>query len=145
MLAVVTFPCMIRLRVVYGGWRVGQVLPPWQNRQISALDETADAPQSCLFSLLSSLQFYKQLSLFLRISSPASPSQSLAGGPPPFPWEIVHILQEFSLGKKGIRPEAQRAALQIPQGIITPRKATPKKTTHSRAAPQYPRGQSVHS
>ena len=56
---VVTFPCMIRLRVVYGGWRVGQVLPPWQNRQISALDETADAPQSCLFSLLSSSQFYK--------------------------------------------------------------------------------------
>ena len=44
----------IRLRVVYGGRRVGQVLPSYQNRQISALDETADAPQSSLLSLLSS-------------------------------------------------------------------------------------------
>ena len=59
---VVTFPCgivhilvMIRLRVVYGGRRVGQVLPSYQNRQKSALDETADVPQSSLFSLLSSL------------------------------------------------------------------------------------------
>ena len=49
---VVTFPCgnvhilvMIRLRVVYGGRRVDQVLPSYQNRQISALDETAEAPQ----------------------------------------------------------------------------------------------------
>ena len=49
----VTFPCgkvdilvMTRSRVVYGGRRVGQVLPSYQNRQISALDETADAPQS---------------------------------------------------------------------------------------------------
>ena len=57
---VVTFPCgtvhilvMIRLRVVFGGRRVGQVLPSYQNRQISALDETADAPQSSLFSLFS--------------------------------------------------------------------------------------------
>ena len=47
----VTLPCgivhilvMIRLRVVYGGRRVGQVLPSYQNRQIGALDETADAP-----------------------------------------------------------------------------------------------------
>ena len=39
---------MIRLRVVFGGRRVGQVLPSYQNRQISALDETADAPQSRL-------------------------------------------------------------------------------------------------
>ena len=46
---VFTFPCgivhilvMIKLRVVYGGWRVGQVLPSYQN------------PQSSLFSLLSS-------------------------------------------------------------------------------------------
>ena len=46
---------IIRFRVVYGGRRVGQVLPSYQNRQISALDETADAPQSSLFSLLSSL------------------------------------------------------------------------------------------
>ena len=59
---VVTFPCgivhilvMIKLRVVFGGRRVGQVLPSYQNRQMSALDETADAPQSGLFSLLSFL------------------------------------------------------------------------------------------
>ena len=59
---VVTFPhgivhilVMIRLRVENGGRRVGQVLPSYQNRQTSALDETADAPQSGLFSLLSSL------------------------------------------------------------------------------------------
>ena len=59
---VVTFPCgivhilvMIRLRVVYGGRRVDQVLLLYQNRQIGALDETADAPQSSLslFPLLS--------------------------------------------------------------------------------------------
>ena len=55
---VVTFLCgivhilvMIRLRVVCGGRRVGQVLPSYQNRQIGAFDETADAPQSGLFSL----------------------------------------------------------------------------------------------
>ena len=42
---------VIRLRVVYGGRRVGQVLPSYQNRQISALDETADAPRSSLFPL----------------------------------------------------------------------------------------------
>ena len=83
-LLVVTFPCgivhilvMIRLRVVFGGRRVGQVPPSYQNRQISALDETADAPQSSLFFLLSALrsplssllspsQFYKYLSLFSR-------------------------------------------------------------------------------
>ena len=52
----VTFPCgivhllvMIRLRVVYGRRRVGQVPPSYQNRQI--------APQSSLFSLLSSFSF----------------------------------------------------------------------------------------
>ena len=56
---VVTFPCgivhilvMIRLRVLFGGRRVGQVPPSHQNRQISALDKTADAPQSSLFSSL---------------------------------------------------------------------------------------------
>ena len=38
-----------------GGRRVGQVLPSYQNRQISALDETADAPQSSLSSPLLSL------------------------------------------------------------------------------------------
>ena len=54
---VVTFTCgivhilvMIRLRVVHGGRRVGQVLPSYQNRQISTLDVTADAPQSSLFT-----------------------------------------------------------------------------------------------
>ena len=53
---VVTFPCgtvhtlvMIRLRVAFGGRRVGQVLPSYQNRQIGAIDETADALQSSLF------------------------------------------------------------------------------------------------
>ena len=73
---VVTLPCgivhilvMIRLRVVFGGRRVGQVLPSYQNRQISALDETADAPQSSLSSLLS-----KYLSLFSRFRSLAVPS-----------------------------------------------------------------------
>ena len=91
---VVTFPCgivhilvVVRLRVVYGG-RVGQVLPSYQNRQISALDETADAPQFSLFSFLSSLfsllfsllsflsssQFYQYLSLFSRFRSlPGAP------------------------------------------------------------------------
>ena len=57
---VVTFPCgivhilVIKLKDVNGGRRVGQVLPSYQNRQISALDETADAPQSSPFSLLPS-------------------------------------------------------------------------------------------
>ena len=45
----------IRLRVVYGGRRVIEGLPSYQNRQSSALDETAYAPQSSLFSLLHSL------------------------------------------------------------------------------------------
>ena len=59
---VVTFPngivhilVMIRLRVACGGRRVGQVQPAYQNRQIGAPDETADAPQSSLCSLLYSL------------------------------------------------------------------------------------------
>ena len=67
---------MTRLRVVFGGRRVGQVLPSYQIRQISALDETADAPQSSLFSLLlfllssslSSLFFSLLLSLLLSSS-----------------------------------------------------------------------------
>ena len=73
---VVTFPLgivhvlvMIRLRVVYGGWRVGQVLPSYQKHQISALDETADAPQSSLFSLLFSL-LTSLFSSSLLLSSP---------------------------------------------------------------------------
>ena len=75
---VVTFPCgivhtlvMIRFRVEKRGRRVGQVLPSHQNRQISALDETADAPHSSLFSLLSSLFSLLSslaLSLFLSFS-----------------------------------------------------------------------------
>ena len=76
---VVTFPCgivhilvMIRLRVVYGGRRVGQVLSSSQNRQISAFDETANAPQSSLFSLLSSL--FLSFSLF-SLSRPVERSQ----------------------------------------------------------------------
>ena len=60
---VVTFPCgivhilvMIRLRVAYGGRRVGQAPPSHQIRQKSALDETADALQSSpFFSLVPSL------------------------------------------------------------------------------------------
>ena len=84
---VVTFPCgmvhilvMIRLRVVFCGRRVGQVLPSHQNRQISALDETADAPQSNL-SLLFSLSLPLHLSSFSTyLSSPDSvPSQSPPG------------------------------------------------------------------
>ena len=61
---VVTFPCrivhilvMIRLRVVYGGRRVGLILSSYQNRQIGTLDETADAPQSGLFLFSSLLSF----------------------------------------------------------------------------------------
>ena len=46
---VVTIPCGIVLYVVR--W-VCQVLPSYQNRQIGALDETADAPQSSLLSSL---------------------------------------------------------------------------------------------
>ena len=53
-LVTIWFSVKIRLRVVYGERRAGQVLPSYQNRQISALDEAADAPQSSLFSLLSS-------------------------------------------------------------------------------------------
>ena len=78
---VVTFPCgtvhilvLIRLRVVFGGRRVGQVLPSYQNRQIGALGETADAPllfSSLLFSslLFSSLLFSSLLFSSLLFSS----------------------------------------------------------------------------
>ena len=59
--SIVTFACgimhilvMIRLRAENGGRRVGHVLLLYQNRQISALGETADAPQSSLLPLLSS-------------------------------------------------------------------------------------------
>ena len=62
---------MIRLRVVYGVRRRSQVLPSHQNRQISALDETADAPHSSLFSLLLSSLFFSLLfsvSIFFSLS-----------------------------------------------------------------------------
>ena len=118
---VVTFPCgivhilvMIRLRVVYGGRRVGQVLPSYQNRQISALDETADAPQSSLFSLLSSsLQFYLYLSLFIRI-------RSLAGGPPFSLRNSPHSAIVWpSPRNKGEPPCGSQGGSLIPWGIIT--------------------------
>ena len=119
---------VVRLRVVYGGW-VGQVLPSYQNRQISALDETADAPQSSLFSFLSSLfsllfsllsflsssQFYQYLSLFSRFRSLPG---VLPGAAPLIPWRIMNIPKRHS---------------------------GPEKTTHSRAAPQFSQGKSVHS
>ena len=92
---VVTFPCgivhilvTIRLRVENGGRRVGQVLRSYQNRQISALDETADAPQSSLFSLhLSSFNTY--------LSSPSSgPSQSPRGSLAGVPWAALLFPRE---------------------------------------------------
>ena len=67
---------MIRLRVVYGGRRVGQVPPSYQNRQIGAFDETADAPQSGL--LFSSLLFPSLL-----FSSPLLSSLPLLSSSPP--------------------------------------------------------------
>ena len=109
---VVTFPCgmvhimvMIRLRVVFGGRRVGQVLPSNQNHQIGAFDETADAPQSSLFSLLF---FSLQLSsINTYLSSPAR--SHLAGrsrAAPLVSCGIMHILKKFArrLGKKESRP-----------------------------------------
>ena len=73
----------IRLRVEKSGRRVGQVLPSYQNRQISALDETADAPQSGLSSLLLSclcLSSFVFSSLFLCLL-PLSLSVSLSLSP----------------------------------------------------------------
>ena len=79
---VVTIPCgivhilvMIRLRVVYGGRWVGQVLPSYQN----PLDEMADALLSSLFSLLSSLSL--SLSLLLSLSLTLSLSLLLSLSP----------------------------------------------------------------
>ena len=96
---VVAFPCgtvhilvTIRLRVVFGGRRVGQVLPSYQNRQISALDETADAPQSSLFSLhLSSINIY--LSSPQNLSS-QSPRSLLAGRSRVFPGRLSFFPKE---------------------------------------------------
>ena len=51
-----TFHCgIVHILVMIKFQCVGQVLPSYQNRQIGALDETADAPQSPLSSLLSPL------------------------------------------------------------------------------------------
>ena len=50
-------------------WAVGQVLPSYQNRQISALDETADAPRSRLFFLLSTLSLSTLLSSLFSLLS----------------------------------------------------------------------------
>ena len=70
----------IRLRVVYGGRRVGQVLPSYQNRQISALDETADARHSSLYiSVLSILMSLLQIQV---------PRRSLAGRSRVFPGRL---------------------------------------------------------
>ena len=88
------FPCgivhnveMIKLRVVCGGRRVGQVLPSYQNRQISALDETADAPQSSLFSLLSLLS-----SLFPSLPFPSLPFPSLPFSSPLLSSSVWRVL-----------------------------------------------------
>ena len=99
---VVTFPCgmvhilvMIRLRVVFGGWRVGQVLPSYQNRQISALDETADAPQSNFFSLLSFVFSLHLSSINTYLSSPDSiPHKPLAGRSRVFPERLPFFFWE---------------------------------------------------
>ena len=111
---VVTFPCgivhilvMIRLRVVFGRRRVGQVLPSYQNRQISAL-------VSSLFSFLSSPKFYKCLSLFSRFSPLAVPScrsRVFPGRLPFFLGNNAHSEKVCSSpGKRG----AARAAPLIP-------------------------------
>ena len=73
------------LRVVFEVRRVGQVIPSHQNRQISALDETADAPQSSLFSLLSSLSSLSRGPL-------AGPSRVPPGRFPFFSSGMMHIL-----------------------------------------------------
>ena len=79
----------IRLRVVYGGRRVGQVLPTYQNRKISALDETADAPQSGLF--ISVLQ--KLISLLQKTCPRRSLAAPRGWAAPLIPYAIIDILQ----------------------------------------------------
>ena len=93
---IVTFPCgivhilvMIRLRVEDGGRRVGQVLPSYQNRQKSALDETADVPQSSLFSLLSSLFSLHLSSINTYLSSPDSGPSQVARSPLAVPSQVA--------------------------------------------------------
>ena len=95
-LVTIWFSVKIRLRVVKGGRRVGQVLPSYQNFQISAFDETADAPQSCLFSFLSlslhlsSVSVLRILIFLLTKTCPRGPlagrSRVFAGRLPFFLW-----------------------------------------------------------
>ena len=114
---VVTFPCgivrilvMIRLKVV-GERRVGQVLPLYQHRQISALDETADAPQSSLLSLLSSSHFYEYFSLFSRFRSLAVPSRV-------FPGRLPFFLGNNAHPEKVCSSPMEKGAPLIPKGIM---------------------------
>ena len=78
------------------------------------------------------------LSLFSRFRSLAVPSRVFPGRLP-FYFGIMHILRTFAprLGKK----ESRRAASLIPSGIMNilkrQRHSGPKKTTHSRKAPQF--------
>ena len=92
---VVTFLCgivhillMIRLRVVYGGRRVGQSQPSCQNRQLSR--------RLTHLSLVSSSQFYKYLSLFSRKLVLAGRSRVFPGRLPFFPKGTMHILRKFA-------------------------------------------------
>ena len=110
--------------MVGGGW-VKSVLPSYQNRQISALDERRLTHLTLVFSFFSFLfslflfssQFHKYLSLFSRklvlagrSQSPrrslAVPSRVFLRAAPLFSLGIVHILKKFAprLGKKGSRP-----------------------------------------
>ena len=97
---------------------MGQVLPSHQNREISALDEMADALQSSLFSLLSSSQLFQYLSLFSRFRSLAVPSQVArgcsSGRLPSFLGNNEHSEKVLLLAwrKKG----ASRPAPLIPKG-----------------------------
>ena len=128
---VVTFPCgmvhilvMIRLRVVFGGRRGGQVLPSYQNRQISALDETADAPQSGLSPLLS---------LPLHLSSFSTCLSSPDSVPSQFPRSPSRVAPPGgSPNSPGNNAHSEKALW-------------PRENHTFEAAPQFSRGKSVHS
>ena len=142
------FSVMIKLRVVCGGWRVGQVIPSWQNRQMSALALwwLSDLSLvSSLFSLLSSFSVREKLFLFLR--KLAVPSQSLAGGTAFSLGNGPHSAIVWpSPGEKRVPPCGSHGGSPNSEGNyhIQKRHSAPKKTTHSRAARQYSLGQSVH-
>ena len=78
---------------------MGQVIPSYQNRQISALDETADAPQSCLFisvlSILISLLHIQVPNNPLTVPSQVARGCSLGGSL--FSQGIMHILKWHSI------------------------------------------------